>query len=116
VNISMEKLLAKMETELQQARNSKKEESLRERIYSIKILCELILDEKQAGSGDMAQKPSSWKPQLSQSQPFVPQPAAFQPPTVVQQPAVFQQQPAMMPQPKKLEMDDDANGDSLFDF
>jgi hypothetical protein len=50
VNISVQKLLMKMEEELQQARTSQKTESLRERIHSIKILCELILDEKQVGN------------------------------------------------------------------
>lgn len=114
MNISMEKLVAKMEAELKQARTSQNEESLRERIYSIKILCELILEEKQTGAGAQVQK--SYSSQPSVKQPFVPQPAAFQHQTVVQQPAVFQPQPAIMPQPKKLEMDDDANGDSLFDF
>ncbi|WP_066310228.1 YwdI family protein [Bacillus sp. FJAT-29814] len=112
MNISMEKLLTKMEAELQQARASQTEEGLRERIYSIKILCELILDEKQAVSGGHGRQPIPVQPK-----PIVPQPAAFQQPaTFQQQPAIFQQQPAVMPQPKKLEMDDDANGDSLFDF
>ena len=46
MNISVDKLLSKIEQELQHAKNSSKSESLRERVYSIKILCELILDEK----------------------------------------------------------------------
>jgi hypothetical protein len=95
VNISVEKLLTKIEEELKLAKNSTKQENLREKVYSIKILCELILDEKQV------------QPE-SKSIPL----AAFQP--VVAQPAF--QQPVSLNQPKKLEMEDEANGDSLFDF
>ncbi|WP_042463711.1 YwdI family protein [Neobacillus dielmonensis] len=94
MNISVQKLLAKIEEELKQAQTSQKEESLREKIYSIKILCELILDEKSA----------------SGAKPFPPAPA-------VQPAANYQpfQQPAALNQPKKIDMDE-ANGDSLFDF
>jgi hypothetical protein len=95
VNISVEKLLMKIEEELKLAKNSTKQENLREKVYSIKILCELILDEKQ-------------RPQEA---PLNPVPA-FQPVTV--QPSF--QQPATLNQPKKIEMKDGANGDSLFDF
>jgi hypothetical protein len=91
MNISVQKLLAKIEDELKLAKSSPKEESLREKIYSIKILCELILDEKQTV-----------------------QPAPAKQPVVTPQ-LVFQQ-PASLNQPKKIEMDDEANGDSLFDF
>ena len=95
VNISIEKLLRKMEEELTLARNSTKQENLREKVYSIKILCELILDEKQI-----------------QQEPKPTPVAVFQP--VVAQPSF--QQPVSLNQPKKLEMENEANGDSLFDF
>jgi hypothetical protein len=95
VDISVDKLLRKIEEELKLAKNSTKQENLREKVYSIKILCELILDEKQVQ-------------QESKPIPL----AAFQP--VVAQPAI--QQPLSLNQPKKLEMEDEANGDSLFDF
>ncbi|WP_045515979.1 YwdI family protein [Neobacillus niacini] len=95
MNITVEKLLRKMEEELKLAKNSTKQENLREKVYSIKILCELILDEKQ----------------IQQEAPLNPIPA-YQPITV--QPSI--QQPVSLNQPKKLEMEDEANGDSLFDF
>ncbi|MEH7251484.1 YwdI family protein [Neobacillus niacini] len=95
MNISVEKLLMKIEDELKQAKNSTKQENLREKVYSIKILCELILDEKQ----NLQQVPS------------VPS-AVYQP--VMAQPSF--QQPVSLNQPKKIEMEDEANGDSLFDF
>lgn len=95
MSISIQTLLTKMETELKHAQNARKEETLREKIYSIKILCELILDEK-PGKSEVAVNPATV------SQPVLTQP-------------VFQQ-PVSLPQSKKLELGDEANGDSLFDF
>jgi Family of unknown function (DUF5327) len=95
LNISVEKLLTKIEEELKLAKNSTRQENLREKVYSIKILCELILDDKQV-----------------QQEPKTTPLAAFQP--VIAQPTF--QQPVSLNQPKKLEMEDEANGDSLFDF
>jgi hypothetical protein len=80
MNISIQKLLVKMEEELATV----KEENLREKVYSIKTLCELILDEKQI-------KRES--------------PAPLQV-TTTQQPMI----------PKRLVVDEESNGDSLFDF
>ncbi|MBT2657709.1 YwdI family protein [Bacillus sp. ISL-18] len=102
MNISVEKLLAKIENELKLAKTSSKEETLREKIYSIKILCELILDEKQANV----------KPAAAAIQPAVTQ-QVYQQPLMNQQ--VFQQGSSLQ-QLKKLDMEDEANGDSLFDF
>jgi hypothetical protein len=101
MNISVDKLLSKIEQELQQAKNSSKSESLRERVYSIKILCELILDEKH-GISEITQ---TFQPAVNQQ--------VFQQPVMGQQ--VFQQ-PVSLNQPKKIEMEDEANGDSLLDF
>lgn len=102
MNISVQKLLAKMEDELQQAKSSQKEESLREKIYSIKILCELILEEQQAKRENAAVNIQPAREQQVHSQ------------HVYQSPFIQQQAP--VPQPKKLKLDDGANGDSLFDF
>ncbi|OIK16054.1 hypothetical protein BIV60_06200 [Bacillus sp. MUM 116] len=102
MNISVQKLLAKIEDELQSAKVSPKGESLRERVYSIKILCELILDEK----GEIPAKMDVSNQAMIQ-QPVMAQPAFQQP--------VFQQQAASN-QSKKLDLGDEANGDSLFDF
>jgi hypothetical protein len=103
MDISVDKLLSKIEQELKQAKNSAKSESLRERVYSIKILCELILDEK-SGNSETPITPS-FQPALNQQ--------VFQQPVMSQQ--VFQQ-PVSLNQPKKIEMDNEANGDSLLDF
>jgi hypothetical protein len=95
VNISVDKLLTKIEEELKLAKTSTKQENLREKVYSIKILCELILEEKQ--------NPQAAPPTTT---------PVYQP--VIAQPSF--QQPVSLNQPKKLEMEDEANGDSLFDF
>ncbi len=90
MNISVQQLLRKIEEELHEAKGNTNEARIRERIYSIKSLCELILDEQV-------------------------QPAAQKNTFVSQQPA-HHAQPVSIQQPKRLEMEDDANGDSLFDF
>lgn len=103
VNIPVQTLLAKIEEELKLAKSSAKQESLREKVYSIKILCELILDQKPTAKTEVS---------VNQLAPVIPQ-QAFQQPLMNQQ--AFRQ-PASLPQAKKIEMDDEANGDSLFDF
>jgi hypothetical protein len=103
VNIPVQTLLAKIEEELKLAKSSAKQESLREKIYSIKILCELILDEKPAANPEV---------RFHQAAPVITQ-EVFQQPQLNQQ--VFQQ-PSTLQQGKKIEMDDEANGDSLLDF
>ncbi|MGG3561220.1 YwdI family protein [Neobacillus rhizosphaerae] len=105
MNISIQKLLTKIEEELKQAKTAHMQESLREKVYSIKILCELILDDQPAAQSERPlNAPAAAKPVHTQP--------VYQP--VVAQP-VFQQ-PAPVQQGKKLEMDNEANGDSLFDF
>jgi hypothetical protein len=85
MNISVQKLLAKMENELA----SVKEENLREKVHSIKILCELILDEKQTNRESLVLETKGIIHQQTFSQPIN--------------------------QSKKLTVEE-ANGDSLFDF
>lgn len=92
MEISIEKLLEKMERELQLAKTDSRDENLREKIYSIKILCEVILEDKTANGTEMTSNVSS---------------AVYQPAAV---------QPVSMNQAKKMQTDDGANGDSLFDF
>ncbi|WML46295.1 YwdI family protein [Neobacillus sp. PS3-40] len=92
MSITVQKLLSKIEAELQLAKVSHREESLREKVYSIKILCELILDEKQVKN----EIPMNNQAQIvTLQQPF---------------------QPSTLNEPKKLAMGDEANGESLLDF
>jgi aconitase A len=91
MNISVDKLLAKMQEELNQAKSCSKQEHLREKVYSIKILCELLLDEKQTNSV------TAFHTAKGNNQQTLTHPISIN-------------------QPKKLKMDDEANGDSLLDF
>ena len=106
MNISVQKLLTKIEEELKLAKSSTREESLREKVYSIKILCELLLDEKPSVNSEAPVAP------LPVVQPAISYQAFQQP--VMNQPII--QQAAPLQQPKKLDMENEANGDSLFDF
>jgi hypothetical protein len=111
VNISIQKLIAKIEEELRQAKTAQRQESLREKVYSIKILCELILDEKPVQPSVSTAPVEEVKVQSAAVQSTA-QPI-FQQPVVTQQ---ILQPPPSIQQGKKIEMDDEANGDSLFDF
>lgn len=105
MNITMQKLLLKMEEELRRAKAAESEAMQRERIHSIKTLCELVLDEPPENSRWVAEPAKQGAQQYVPPQPIIPQ-----------QQLPVNQQSSMIPQPKKLEMEDNANGDSLFDF
>lgn len=86
MKISLHKLLQKMEEEVKQAQASTSETKTRERIQAIKTLCELVLDE-----------PESKQDQFKAATPTLAQPLTVN-------------------QPQRLQVDDEANGESLFDF
>lgn len=103
MNISLQKLLLKMEEELKRAKSAESDAVRRERIHSIKTLCELVLDEPSGGGNPASVKQAA--------QQFVPSQQV-----IPQQQMQVSQSSLIVPQPKKLEMEDDSNGDSLFDF
>ena len=105
MNISLQKLLLKMEEELKRAKSAESDAVCRERIHSVKTLCELVLDEPPQQSRGVT------APVEQAAQHFVPSQ-----PSIPQQQMPVNQPSTMIPQPKKLEMEDNANGDSLFDF
>lgn len=98
MSISMNKILNKIEEELKLAKGSHSEARIRERVHAIKALCELALDEE-------AQPIGTAQP-VASAQPV--SPPAYQ--------ATPQQQVMSVQPSKKLKMNDEANGDSLFDF
>jgi hypothetical protein len=103
MNISLEKLLAKMEDELKGARNAATDAKMREKIHSLKTLCELVLDEpnRERSAAVRTEAPAAVVQNM-------------QIPVVQAQP---QPQYQSVPnQQKRLEMDNEANGESLFDF
>lgn len=91
--------MAKMGEELRKANGASSEAELRERVRALKTLCEVILDEpSQADQSQAKQVYASSDTMQVKTYPAEPI------------------QPAAINQPKKLKMDDEANGDSLFDF
>ena len=97
MNISIQQLLMKMEDQLKDARSSNSDARIRERVYAIKSLCELVLDQDGRMEENIFQQPSY--------------PVTQTPINMVAQPM----QTTQTTQTKKLNTDE-GNGDSLFDF
>jgi hypothetical protein len=87
LDISVNQLLKKIESELHRAKQEENALKRRESIHSIKILCELILEENDKS--------------LAVAKPLQPTSQVITTTSL---------------SPKKLEMKEEANGDSLFDF
>lgn len=96
MNISVQQLLAKIEDQLIEAKISNTDARIRERVYAIKSLCELVLEEE-GKEGVTYQQPVR-KP-------------SFQP---MEAPLTIPKQ-TIQTQTNKIKMDE-GNGDSLFDF
>ncbi|MBB6445521.1 YwdI family protein [Bacillus benzoevorans] len=94
MDISVNKLLDKIGAELEAAKRAGSTAKIRERAQAMKAICELILDESPAVKS--VETVTVNKP-LQQS--FVPQKA-----------------PQMMPRQERMVMEDEANGESIFDF
>lgn len=99
MDIPISKLLIKMETELAKAKNSHSDKERRERIVVIQSLCELILDEKPQQVQQIL-SPSTGTISNSELQKMMGNMA-----TVVKNPSTA-----------SVRKEDEANGDSLFDF
>lgn len=93
MNISYQSLLAKMELELQKARQADGEQ-LRGHMYAVKALAELILEENQGGSHKQVEEIPN-RPQITPLETI---------------------QSISSPIEEPLKTEDGANGDSLFDF
>ncbi|OCA82342.1 hypothetical protein A8F94_20770 [Bacillus sp. FJAT-27225] len=91
MNIHIHTLLRKMDEELNRAKSGSTEAEVREKIYTIKALCEVILAE--GGTNFTTVNPIPATPSIR----------------------VENGGPVTVP-PKKLDVDDGANGDSIFDF
>jgi hypothetical protein len=93
MDISVNKLLNKISEEVTEAKKASSEAKIRERARAIKAICELILEEPTKA------EPISVSSNIQVLTPTPPITPSFQ-----------------VSQEKKMEMDDEANGDSLFDF
>ncbi|OKL37540.1 YwdI family protein [Domibacillus mangrovi] len=89
MNISHEKVLAKMEQEMIAAKMASPDD-IKRHVYTIKSLCELMLG---AGLSEYETRP-----------------------IVTQADAMHTQSPATIQQTERLITDDGSNGDSIFDF
>ncbi|MCM3162446.1 YwdI family protein [Metabacillus litoralis] len=100
MNIPISKLLSKMEAELMKAKNSSSSKEVREKVAVIQSLCEIILDEKSEVQVQRLSSPSSSEINHLELQKMMGNMS-----TVVKNPTS-----------EKLVKEEDANGDSLFDF
>ncbi|MCC5803385.1 YwdI family protein [Rossellomorea vietnamensis] len=97
MNIPHQSLIKKIEHELGKAKTAEKSQQIREHVYSIKALCEVLLEENNGASAQSTfSQPQQTMPYFQESQP-------------VQKPVSIQKE-------EPLETDDGANGNSLFDF
>jgi hypothetical protein len=94
MNISVNRLLDKMEEELRGAKKMSSDAKIRERAHAIKAICELILEESSCITDAEVNKVVSPSP-----------PSFVQPIKVVE-----------TPQKNRMKTEDGANGESLFDF
>jgi Family of unknown function (DUF5327) len=99
MNIPHQSVIKQMERELAKAKSAEKSQQIREHINSIKVLCEVLLEENsQAGSFNTPVQSRQTVPYISARE---------------QQP---DRRPVQIQKEEPLETDDGANGDSLFDF
>ncbi|MDT9026685.1 MULTISPECIES: YwdI family protein [Rossellomorea] len=97
MNIPHQSLIKKIEHELGKAKSAEKSQQIREHVYSIKALCEVLLEENHGGATAAPSfQPQQAMPYLQESQPS--------------------QKPVTIQKEEPLETDDGANGNSLFDF
>ncbi|MDQ0177497.1 YwdI family protein [Bacillus chungangensis] len=90
MEVSYQSLLEKMTYECSKARQAEQLSEVREHVYSLKVLCELLLDRNHS---HYRQEGESTLPMPSNQQSLL-----------------------AIDQGKKLITDDDANGDSILDF
>lgn len=98
MNITHQSILRKIEQELAKAKQAEKSQNIREHIHSMKALCELLLEEGKQGEVSAQSLP----PQPQRQVNVMPQQSLTQ--------------SSLSLKEERLETDDGANGDSLFDF
>jgi hypothetical protein len=98
MNISHVSLINKMEQELSKAKKAERAQNIREHLHSIKAMCEVMLENGGQQSGSAVFTNEVNQPQMAA-------PLGNQ-----------QSQTVKMTEESKLETDDGANGDSLFEF
>ena len=100
MNISVEKLLHKIEEELKEAKGTNSDAKIRERVHAIKTMCELILEESTTVTSTTTTLANINK--LSN--------------LIVSNPTYRGQVASMPNQQERLIIDEESNGESIFDF
>lgn len=105
MNISYHTILKKMEEKLIEAKATNSNTQVREQVQAIKTLCEVILMEE--GAAEASYQPAAQTQVQSRPIQYQAQPTVISTPTPSTSPTLGE---------KRLETEDGANGDSLFDF
>jgi C4-type Zn-finger protein len=100
MNISVEKLLHKIEEELKEAKGTNSDAKIRERVHAIKTMCELILEESTTVTSTTTTLADINKPSN----------------LIVSNPTYRGQVASMPNQQERLIIDEESNGESIFDF
>lgn len=121
MSISLDKVLARLESELERAMDTGNVQKKREHLAAMKSLCELALDTDAEGVDLSGRTASTYAAAGNASAgAAVRPPGQHHTPAAYQQPAPAYTPPTQAPPisniPSKPIKEDDANGDSLFDF
>ena len=101
MNISVEKLLHKIEEELKEAKGTNSNAKIRERVHAIKTMCELILEESTTVTSSTTTTSATANNASN---------------LIVSNPAYSGQVASMPNQQERLIIDEESNGESIFDF
>ena len=101
MNISVEKLLHKIEEELKEAKDTNSNAKIRERVHAIKTMCELILEE----STTVTNSTTTTSATVNNASNLV-----------ISNPAYSGQVASIPNQQERLIIDEESNGESIFDF
>ncbi|MGD6991240.1 YwdI family protein [Sutcliffiella horikoshii] len=115
MSITIDKVLARLESELKRAIDTGNVQKKREHLAAIKSLCELALETDSEGDGFTVPRAASSQPAAASTARSIQRaPVSFEQAAPIYTPPT--QPPTITNAPSKPIKEDDANGDSLFDF
>ncbi|MGD6776164.1 MULTISPECIES: YwdI family protein [Bacillaceae] len=114
MSITIDKVLARLESELERAIDTGNVQKKREHLAAIKSLCELALETDSEGDGVTSSRAATQPTTASTARSIQRAPVSFEQAAPIYTPPT--QPPTITNAPSKPIKDDDANGDSLFDF
>ncbi|WP_226681838.1 YwdI family protein [Sutcliffiella horikoshii] len=114
MSITIDKVLARLESELERAIDTGNVQKKREHLAAIKSLCELALETDSEGDGFASSRAASQPAAAKTTRSIQRAPVSFEQAAPIYTPPT--QPPTITNAPSKPIKEDDANGDSLFDF